>query len=380
MSKHLVNLPEICQPKQWPTISKTKMLLSGYPVFGANGRIGYFSEYNHAEPTILITCRGATCGAINVCAPKSYVTGNAMSLDNLEKSRVDFRYLVHALKDADFSKVITGVAQPQITRQSLSRLQIPLPPLDEQQRIAEILDAADALRAKRRESLAQIDALLQSTFLHLFGDGNKNPKSWPLISIGDLAIEMRGGASLKPNDFTPSGFPILHKGAIKPQGVVELDTEKKTYASTEYAASKPKSIISRDFVAVTLRDLVPAGPSIGLAANLKRNERSEYMLAQGAYGFRFDEGQLHPDYFVALSNEIGFRTVLKRFSVGSTQIHIRTPIYQMIKIPLPPIELQRRFATIVESVEKQKTRLRTHLAELDALFSSLQSRAFNGEL
>ena len=185
----LVKITEICHPKQWPTISKAEMLPSGYPVFGANGQIGYYSKFNHEQPTILITCRGATCGSINVCEPKSYVTGNAMALDALDKAKADLRFVTRALESADFSTVITGVAQPQITRQTLSRLQIPLPPLAEQKRIAAILDAADALRAKRRETLAQLDTLLQSTFLDMFGDPVTNPMGWevqPLKELGQV--------------------------------------------------------------------------------------------------------------------------------------------------------------------------------------------------
>ena len=83
MSLQMVNLIDICRPKQWPTIPKNEMLVAGYPVYGANGKIGFYSDFNHLEPTILITCRGATCGTINVCEPKSYVTGNAMALDEL---------------------------------------------------------------------------------------------------------------------------------------------------------------------------------------------------------------------------------------------------------------------------------------------------------
>ena len=73
-------------PKQWPTIQQTDLTASGYPVYGANGRIGFYSEYNHEQPTVLLTCRGATCGTVNVCVPKSYVTGNAMALDDLDES------------------------------------------------------------------------------------------------------------------------------------------------------------------------------------------------------------------------------------------------------------------------------------------------------
>jgi type I restriction enzyme S subunit len=87
-----------------------------------------------------------------------------------------------------------------------------------------------------------------------------------------------------------------------------------------------------------------------------------------------------PQYFVALPNDVGFRTVLKRFAVGSTQIHIRNPIYQKIEIPIPPIGLQNAFELFAISLKRQQTTHRTHLAELDTLFASLQSRAFRGEL
>ena len=72
------NLCEICSPKQWKTISTDMLVDEGFPVYGANGVIGYYSEYNHETPTLLVTCRGATCGTLNICQPFSYVNGNAM--------------------------------------------------------------------------------------------------------------------------------------------------------------------------------------------------------------------------------------------------------------------------------------------------------------
>src|ERR1700722_15147401 len=103
MSWPIVDLMNVCRPKQWPTVSKSELLASGYPVYGANGRIGFYSKYNNKKPTILITCRGATCGTINGCDSKSYVTGNAMALDDLDRDRVDLRFTVYALQQADFS-------------------------------------------------------------------------------------------------------------------------------------------------------------------------------------------------------------------------------------------------------------------------------------
>ena len=155
-------LESICRPKQWPTIKKTQLLDCGFPVYGANGQIGFYSEYNHAEATVLITCRGATCGTINVCVPMSYVTGNAMTLDDLDIARVELRFLAHALEVTDFTSVITGVAQPQITRQSLRQLSVPVPPLDLQRRFARIVESIEQQKAVQRAHLAELDTLFAS--------------------------------------------------------------------------------------------------------------------------------------------------------------------------------------------------------------------------
>ncbi|WP_408014693.1 restriction endonuclease subunit S [Sansalvadorimonas verongulae] len=88
-----MKLSEICRPKQWKTIASSKLIDSGFPVYGANGQIGYYSEYTHENPTLMITCRGATCGNVHISVPKSYINGNAMALDNLDQERVYIKYL-----------------------------------------------------------------------------------------------------------------------------------------------------------------------------------------------------------------------------------------------------------------------------------------------
>ncbi|PDM39735.1 restriction endonuclease subunit S [Geobacillus sp. LYN3] len=136
MSNNLYRLSDICSPKQWKTISMNQLTDEGYPVYGANGIIGYYSEYTHTEETILITCRGATCGEINICQPYSYVTGNAMALDSLDKEKVDLKYLYYYLKYRGFKDVISGSAQPQITRNNISKIKIYLPDKNRQMLIS----------------------------------------------------------------------------------------------------------------------------------------------------------------------------------------------------------------------------------------------------
>jgi type I restriction enzyme S subunit len=158
----LVLLMEVCSPKQWLTISTDQLLDSGFPVYGANGQIGHYSEYNHEHPTVLVTCRGATCGTINVSAAKCYVTGNAMALDDPDPNRITIQYLEAALRLRGMRDTISGSAQPQITRQSLSSVRLALPPLDLQREFGSWADAVDRQKRTLDASLAHIDALFAS--------------------------------------------------------------------------------------------------------------------------------------------------------------------------------------------------------------------------
>jgi type I restriction enzyme M protein len=136
----MVELGELCELYQPKTITSKDILEKGeYKVFGANGVIGYFDRYNHEDSEVLVTCRGATCGSINFSEPKSWITGNAMVVSPKQKN-LNKRFLYYLLGGSDLTSVISGSAQPQITKTSLSKYKIPLPPIEEQKKIVEKLD------------------------------------------------------------------------------------------------------------------------------------------------------------------------------------------------------------------------------------------------
>ncbi len=136
---------DVCELYQPKTISKKEMISDGkYLVFGANGVIGRYNKFNHEEPQLLITCRGATCGSVNISEPQSWITGNAMVV-RPKVAELSLRFLEYLFRGSvDFTSVISGAAQPQITRKSLSPVTIFYPPLAEQKRIVAILDEAFA--------------------------------------------------------------------------------------------------------------------------------------------------------------------------------------------------------------------------------------------
>jgi len=168
------SLGEVCEMYQPKTIGTKDLVPNGpYPVFGANGVIGRYDKFNHEEPQLLITCRGATCGSVNISDPKSWVTGNAMVVRPLHHS-LDLQFLEFVFRGGiDISKAITGAAQPQITRTNLSPLLIRFPQsVPEQKRLASTFEdmTTETQRLARlyQQKLAALAALKKSLLHQAF--------------------------------------------------------------------------------------------------------------------------------------------------------------------------------------------------------------------
>lgn len=144
-SGNIVHLGEIAQIYQPQTISSTELTEDGFLVYGANGIIGKYKEYNHKTEQICITCRGNTCGMVNYTKPMSWITGNAMVINTDEHpNKVCKRYLYHYLSAYNFNSIISGSGQPQIVRTPLEKLEITLPSIFEQEQKVMLLDRIQA--------------------------------------------------------------------------------------------------------------------------------------------------------------------------------------------------------------------------------------------
>lgn len=194
--KKLIDVCDVYQPK---TISTSKLVNNGpYYVYGANGIIGKYINFNHEESEVLLTCRGASCGNINVSKPKSWINGNAMVIHPLNE-KITKEYLSYYLKVIDYSKVITGAAQPQITRSSLSDTFILYPSIDEQRRIVSYLDSSfkliDEIKNKALKSLTEAKALFQSAL----AEAMEPKEGWEEKTLGELCSIIGGGTPSKKN-------------------------------------------------------------------------------------------------------------------------------------------------------------------------------------
>ena len=274
------------------------------------------------------------------------------------------KYLYHALKAIQIPSA--GYSRHY---KFLKEMSIPLPPLVEQKRIAGILDAADALRAKRREALAQLDTLLQSTFLDMFGDPVTNPMGWEVVKFRNLGASRLGKMLDKGKQEGNCQFPYLANFNVQWAGF-KLENLRKMDFDAD------------DRVEFELRDgdlLICEGGEVGRTA-IWRSQRKNVYFQKALHRVRLEPTKALPEfgqYFMwFMAKNGGFRDVTNSATIS----HLTGAKLKTLPVPLPPLALQRRFAAIVESVERQKTRMRAHLAELDALFASLQFRAFSGTL
>lgn len=353
----------------------------GYPLVAGAGDFGpgFPSVKKHTTEASKLSREGdiilgirASIGA-KVISDKEYCLGRGVA--GLRPGpKLEGRYLWHWLDDVrdELLSKGRGATFLQVNRNDIRELQIPLPPLAEQKRIAGILDAADALRAKRRESLAQLDSLLQSTFLTLFGDPVSNPMGWEVAAMGDQ-LNVIGGFAFKSEDFADEGVPVVRISNLN-RDSIDLDDCARIPRAKVGKGEKFRIHPGDTLIAMS-------GATTGKLGFVPDDLTDDWFLNQRVGAFRIpSDSLLHREYLRALLASPFYQQHVLNLAGGAAQPNISGKQLESAVIPLPPLPLQRRFAAIVESVERQKARQRAHLAELDALFASLQHRAFRGEL
>jgi len=371
--KSLGDVAEFLDSQRRP-ITASDRVPGPYPYYGANGQQDSVADYIFDEPLILLAEDGGLFdqpdrGIAYSIEGKTWVNNHAHVLR--ARDCVQQKYLVRVLENYDVTPWITGSTRAKLTKAGASKIQIPLPPLAEQKRIAGILDAADALRAKRRESLAQLDTLLQSTFLEMFGDPVTNPMGWeelPVTEACEHVVDCVNRTAPLADRETP--FKMIRTTNIR-HGVVDLHNVR--FVEEETFHKWNRRLVPRSGDVLLTREA-----PVGEAGMLRGDEH--VFLGQRIMLYRANPRRMAAEYLLYSFMGAGLQRQFDRHGSGSTVKHLPLPACRSFQVLIPPVDLQRRFAAIVESVEQQKASQRAHLEELDTLFASLQSRAFNGEV
>lgn len=296
-------------------------------------------------------------------------------------SEIDGSFLFQWVKASSFisemTRVSTGASYPAVSDRIVLDSLIPAPSLIEQKRIGAILDRAEALRAKRRQALAKLDALTQSLFLDLFGDPRTNLKRWPIRAVADYVREFQGGKSLQPesDENIVTRNRVLKISAVT--GMKFLSHESKpvpdSYLPPSEHFTKPGDLL---FSRANTTELVGAVAYVD-------HTPPNVLLPDKLWRFVWQEpATIEPLFVWALFQTEAVRQEVGRRATGTSDSmkNISQQKVFGIRTILPPIEVQREFARQITAVEKLKAAHRASLAKLDALFASLQHRAFSGQL
>jgi len=259
-----------------------------------------------------------------------------------------------------------GATIPHVMRDHLINIPIPAFNKKDQTRIAEILEKADALKQKRKESIKLLDDFIRSTFLEMFGDPVINKKNWPTSKFSDLGTLDRGVSKHRPRNapyLLGGNYPLIQTGDIANSSGY-IYKYRQTYSEEGFKQSKMWPINTL---------------CITIAANIAKTGilTFESCFPDSVVGF-IPNKKTNVEYIQVWLSFL--QNSLERTAPESAQKNINLTILRNLFVPKPPIELQNKFAEIVHSVEKLKAKYKESERELDNLFGSLMQRAFRGEL
>ncbi|MEN9469245.1 MAG: hypothetical protein RL630_978 [Verrucomicrobiota bacterium] len=315
----------------------------------------------------------ATKGHVYRLRNEAYVVNHLAAI--VPTKRVLPEFLEHSLRVFSPVRLIQDAAYPSVRLSDVATMQIPLPPLAEQRRIAEVLDKAEALRAKRRAAIAQLDSLTQSLFFDLFGDPVANSKGWTDSKmLGDVADIVSGiTKGRKVNGEAVREVPYLAVVNVQDKSL-NLDILKMIEATAREIDHY--KLIKNDLLLTEGGDPDKLG-----RGTLWNDELPECIHQNHIFRVRLTSSEIDPLFLNWLVGSQRGKKYFLRSAKQTTGIaSINMTQLRSFPLLIPPLDLQHEFARRVAAVEKLKTTQRAALAELDALFASLQHRAFRGEL
>ena len=294
-----------------------------------------------------------------------------------EPSRLDTGYLVHFLrtKQEYFERLARGATIKGVTRDVVTDLEIPLLPLPEQRRIAAILDQADALRAKRREALAELDQLTQSIFIEMFGDPSEKATRFSTCRLNELVEGgFQNGAYFPKELYAEDGVEMVHMSDAF-GGVIKRGGLKRVQCGS---SDLEKYRLTADDLIIARRSLTYDGA----ARPCMVPQSVEPLIFESSFiRLRADKQRITPQFlFRYLDNNRVREKYVRPYVTQSTISGINQSNLAKIPVVVPPMTLQKQFDSRVDAIEGSVKKQRLASAELDSLFSSLQHRAFRGEL
>jgi len=339
-----------------------------FPIYGSGGIMGYADHYLCEENTIVLGRKGSINNPIYV-ETKFWNVDTAFGLIADKKSLIP-KYLYYFCLSYDFERLNTTVTIPSLTKSNLLSVEIPLPPLPEQQRIVARLDKAQQLIDKRKEQLALMNSLVQSLFYEMFGDEHSLRQNYEHVSLSSLGITTSAGKSLsgegrpaKANEFGVLKVSAVTKGVFNPnenKAVLEKPQGQLIFPCTGDV------LVTR----ANTRDLVAA-------CCVVHQDFQNLFLPDKIWQINLNEAVTNWFFkFIIEVSYIRSEIIGKASGTSGSMLNISQQNFLQTKIPLPPLPLQQTFSDRVQQIESLKQTMTTSLRELELNFQALMQETF----
>lgn len=358
--KKLGEVAKISSGKSIPSSEINSNFSDGlYPCFGGNGIRGYVNHYSYDGLYPIVGRVGALCGNVHLSQGRFYATEHALVVSL--KTNDNPKYIEHTLTHLNLRNYAKGIAQPVLSASTLSAINIPIPPLAEQERIVAELDLLSSIIDKKKAQLKEYNTLAQSIFFDMFG-ATIEEKGWEVSSFGRIMTLAKSNKCKSHSDL-PILSITMHGGIVRQE-----DRFKKIIASKDVTGYK---IIKRGQLVIAF----PIDEGLIYTQDIE------------------DEGIMSPAYNVW---DVDYTKVSTQF----LKFHLHSPIIMKyykdklrgttlrrrmipkedllnLPIPLPPLPLQQEFASKIEAIERQKSLIQQSIVETQMLFDSRMEHWFN---
>ncbi|RAO22962.1 restriction endonuclease subunit S [Micromonospora noduli] len=354
---------------QGRNLVKTKEQITQLAVAEAAGRL--------VQPGTVLLSFKLSIGKVGIAGIPLFTNEAIAALPIRQPGLVLPQFLYWALRTLDLTSNTSRAAMGQtLNKAKLQLLQVPLPPVHEQRRIAEVLDRADELRAKRREALAHLNDLTRSIFLDMFATEVSN--TWPTVTVADVADQRKGsirtgpfGSQLLHSEFVDDGVAVL---GIDNAVSNEFRWDERRFISEEKYQQLARYTVHPGDVLITI--MGTCGRCAVVPDDIPRAINTKHLCC-----ITLDAGRCLPEflhrYFLT---HPAARRYLQQTAKGAIMAGLNMEIIKAMPVVLPPLALQQVFVKRLRGVERVKAAHRASLAELDGLFGALQDQAFRGLL
>ncbi len=341
-----------------------------FPIYGAKGFIKNVDFFKFESEYVAIIKDGAGIGRATLLPGKSSVIGTMQAI--VPKSLIDVNYLYYIVARMNLSRYHSGSTIPHIYFRDYRNEKLPLPPLKIQQKIAKVLDRASDLIEKRKRQVERLDLLIKSQFIEMFGDLSTNLKMWEEKQLGDIA-NVKSSKRVFTKELTDYGVPFYRGtevGAMAEGVSIEptLFISEEHYKNLREATGVPKR---GDYL---LPSICPDG-----RIWMVDTDKPFYFKDGRVLWISLNKKTHDPIFLLHAIKEKVIRDY-QNMASGSTFSELKIFSLKTLSVPLPPLELQVKFAKISHVIEEQRVLLQQSLAKLELNYKSLMQKCFRGEI